>query len=131
MDSVVHFEIPVDDEQRASTFYHEVFDWRLNTMPEMHYTMAVTGESTRQGMPTGPGRINGGLFLRGDEGMPGIEHPVVTIAVDDLDDAMERIRAHGGEIYRDRFTVEDMGSGAYFRDPEGNVVGLWQEARSQ
>ncbi len=35
MDSVVHFEIPVDDLERAKGFYATVFDWDLQPMPEM------------------------------------------------------------------------------------------------
>jgi predicted enzyme related to lactoylglutathione lyase len=44
MRKVVHFEIPVDDVERAKSFYGSVFDWDLNTMPvgEGEYTIATT-----------------------------------------------------------------------------------------
>lgn len=129
MDSVVHFEIPVDDEERATGFYHDVFDWQLDAMPQMHYTMVRTVETDEQGMPTHPGGINGGLYPRDSDGMPAIEHPVITIAVEDLDTTLERVREHGGEIMVDRFTVDDMGYGAYIRDPERNVIGVWEDVR--
>ena len=69
MDSVVHFEIPVDDDARAQSFYSDVFGWNITPFPNMNYTMAHTGETTEDGMVTEPGRINGGLYHCG-EGMP-------------------------------------------------------------
>ena len=33
MDSVVHFEIPTDDAERAKAFYATVFDWEMQTFP--------------------------------------------------------------------------------------------------
>lgn len=129
MDSVVHFEIPVDDEGRASEFYGDVFGWKVTSMPEMNYAMLYTAESDEQtGMPSTPGSINGGMFRRQDN--PELKQPLITIGVDDLDGALERVRSHGGSQVGDRFDVPDMGRGAYVRDPEGNVVGLWQDTVS-
>ena len=62
---VVHFEIPVDDGDRARTFYEKVFDWQLMPLPEMGYTLVTSGPSGDQG-PTEPGFINGGLMQRQD-----------------------------------------------------------------
>jgi predicted enzyme related to lactoylglutathione lyase len=124
MDSVVHFEIPVDDDARAQAFYSDVFGWDIRSFPEMNYTMATTGDSTDEGMPTQPGRINGGMYHR-EEGLP--SGPVVTISVEDLDAALARVRDGGGRVVRDRFEVADMGVGAYVADTEDNVIGLWQD----
>jgi predicted enzyme related to lactoylglutathione lyase len=124
MDSVVHFEIPVDDDSRAQSFYADVFGWDIRRFPEMDYTMASTGAMTEDGMPTEPGRINGGFYHR-TEGLP--TGPVVTIGVDDIDAALARVRDHGGRIVRERFEVENMGIGAYVADTEDNVIGLWQD----
>ncbi|MGZ5352830.1 MAG: VOC family protein, partial [Actinomycetota bacterium] len=35
MNKVVHFEIPVDDVERASAFYASIFGWELQDMREM------------------------------------------------------------------------------------------------
>ena len=64
-----HFEIPVDNPDRAERFYSEIFGWtfqRYEGAPS-YYGMATTGE-------TNPG-INGALFQRGD-------HGVVTLTMD-------------------------------------------------
>ena len=49
MDKVVHFEVPFDDGERATTFYREAFGWQLNSMPTFPYTMVTTTEPDAQG----------------------------------------------------------------------------------
>ena len=53
---------------------------------------------------------------------------MVIVDVPDIDAALERISELGGSVATPRMTVGDMGFAAYFRDTEGNVVGLWQSA---
>ena len=48
--------------------------------------------------------------------------------VDDIDAALEKINALGGSTVLPRQDVGGMGWSAYFKDTEGNVVGLWQNA---
>src|SRR5215218_10705173 len=60
---VVHFEVPFDDGDRARNFYKEAFGWQLMEMPEMGYTIAMSGPSSDSG-PTEPGFINGGMLSR-------------------------------------------------------------------
>jgi uncharacterized protein len=124
MDKVVHFEVPFDDGDRATTFYREAFGWQLNSMPEFNYVMVSTTSTDENGRPSEPGAINGGMFRR----EPPISAPVITIGVDDLDDALSRIEKLGGKVAIGRQPVGDMGFSAYFHDTEGNLIGLWQNA---
>lgn len=39
MNKVVHFEIPVDDLERAQKFYKSVFGWKMESLPEMEYNI--------------------------------------------------------------------------------------------
>lgn len=121
---VVHFEIPFDDGQRARSFYRDVFGWQLQEIPEMDYTMVESGPSGEQG-PTEPGYIGGGMLERSTSTAPG---PVIVIDVDDIDVALEKIEKLGGSTVVGRTPVADMGFSAYFTDPEGNVIGLWESA---
>jgi uncharacterized protein len=121
---VVHFEIPADDVARAQQFYRSAFDWTLDSMPEMEYTMVRTTPTNDQGMPDEPGAINGGMFQRYGE----LTTPVVTIAVDDIDKTLEHIGSLGGSTVQPKQSVGDMGFAAYFKDSEGNLLGLWQNA---
>lgn len=121
---VVHFELPADDVDRARAFYREAFGWSLNPMPEMSYTIVNTVPTDEQGMPTEPGAINGGMTQR----KPPVSGPVITIDVDDVDEALRRVESLGGAVVQGRQAVGTMGFTGYFTDTEGNVVGLWQTA---
>jgi predicted enzyme related to lactoylglutathione lyase len=124
MDKVVHFELPFDDGERATTFYREAFDWGINSMPQMQYTLVTTTPTGEDGSPTEVGGINGGMLARQEP----ITAPVVTIGVTNLDESLAKIEKLGGKVTRGRQPVGDMGFAAYFQDTEGNLIGLWQNA---
>jgi predicted enzyme related to lactoylglutathione lyase len=125
MPKVVHFEISADNLDRAKAFYSSVFGWHLQTMPMAggEYTSIVTTPVDGQTqLPTEPGAINGGMMQR-DERTPA---PVITIDVEAIDDALTEIEAGGGTTITPRTAIPGMGAFAYFKDPEGNVLGLWE-----
>jgi predicted enzyme related to lactoylglutathione lyase len=123
--SVVHFEIPADDVNRAKDFYGKAFGWKIDQYPGMDYFMVSTTPSDENGMPKSPGAINGGLAKR--EGP--LKATVVTIRVEDIDGALHTVKKLGGGVEVPKQSVGDMGFTAYFRDSEGNIVGLWQDAK--
>lgn len=126
MRKVVHFEIPADDLDRARTFYGSVFGWQVRHIPDLDYTIVNTvpvDEATQ--MPTEPGAINGGMFRRGD-GMP--TTPVLMLDVDSVDDALKQVEAAGGRVVHPRTEIPGMGAFAYFTDPEGNTLGLFENS---
>jgi predicted enzyme related to lactoylglutathione lyase len=121
---VVHFEIPFDDGDRARAFYGEAFGWQIMPLPEMGYTLVMTGPSGDTG-PTEAGFINGGMMQR--------DHPFtapnIVLDVENLEAALSAIEAAGGKTVSTRQPVGDMGFTAYFTDTEGNLVGLWETAQ--
>jgi predicted enzyme related to lactoylglutathione lyase len=121
---VVHFEIPFDDADRALGFYRDVFDWQIQSVPEMAYNMVTTGPVSDEGMPTEPGYIGGGLLQRQEP----VRTPVLTLEVDDIDATLATIEKNGGSAIGEKLPVGDMGFAAYFNDSEGNLMGLWQSA---
>jgi uncharacterized protein len=120
---VVHFEIPADNVKRASEFYKKTFEWHIQPIPDMNYTMLGTTPSNDEGMPTEPGAINGGMGAR--EGP--LAHTVVTILVDDLDAAAKLVVKNGGTMVQKKTPIGPMGFVGYFKDTEGNVIGLFQQ----
>jgi predicted enzyme related to lactoylglutathione lyase len=126
MDKVVHFEIPTDDIARATGFYRSIFGWDLQDMSGqgMDYTIAMTVPVDDQQMPTERGAINGGMMKRSDD----TPSPVITIEVASIDDAMKRIEDGGGSVVHPREEIPGMGAFAYFKDSEGNTMGLWESA---
>ena len=121
---VVHFELPTDNSERARKFYATTFEWKLMPMPGFDYTMVTTGETNEQGMPTEVAVIGGGMAKRGGH----VTAPVITIAVDEIDAALKVIAKNGGAVLQKKQPIGDgsMGFTAYFKDTEGNTVGLYQ-----
>ncbi len=124
---VTHFEIPADDPDRAKEFYRSVFAWDTNAVPGMDYNMITTTATDEKGMPLAEPGINGGMFRREGE----LAAPTVVVSVDDIDATLEKIAERGGSVVMPKQEILDMGWNAYFRDPEGNVIGLWQNAEQQ
>ncbi len=54
--------------------------------------------------------------------------PVPYIRPGDFDATLEAIKRAGGEVLIPKTDVKGYGWFAHFRDPEGNVIGLWQDA---
>jgi predicted enzyme related to lactoylglutathione lyase len=123
-DKVVHFEFPAENLERAQNFHRNAFDWSINTVPGMGYTLVQTTPSGKDGSPTEPGAINGGMLAR----QAPIKDPVITIEVASIDVSLKQIEKLGGRVVRDKQPVGEMGFAAYFSDSEGNVLGLWQTA---
>ncbi len=125
MDPVNHFEVPADDLARAKKFYTDVFGWMLNDTPGMDYTIATTTESDpTTGRAIAPGAINGGMMKRTTE----LSTPIITLTVSSIDDALAKLEKAGGAVVEGKAAAGDMGWTAYFKDSEGNVMGLWQAA---
>ncbi len=127
MDKVVHFEIPADDVGRAPKLYDSIFGGKLQDMSGqgMDYTIVMTVPVDDQQMPKERGAINGGMMKRS----PHTPSPVITIQVSSIDDALKRIEDEEGSTVHPREEIPGMGAYAYFKDPEGNTMGLWETAR--
>ncbi len=125
MDRVCHFEIPFSDKSRATAFYQEVFGWQFSDLPgDMPYTFVATTPVDEQGYPTTPGGINGGMVPRGEG--EGSGSPVLVIEVPSCEQRVGDVEAAGGERLMGPTEIPNMGVYAQVKDPEGNIIGLWQ-----
>ncbi|MFP3675203.1 VOC family protein, partial [Bacillus sp. SIMBA_031] len=70
--------------------------------------------------------INGALFPRTDN----LKTPILTIDVDDVDAALGQVETSGGSVVQGKETIPGMGYYAYFKDTEGNILGVWQSDES-
>jgi predicted enzyme related to lactoylglutathione lyase len=130
INSVVHFEMPYEDRDRASSFYSNAFGWEPQALgPEMgNYVIVRTTEVDEvTKFPKEPGRINGGLFEKTKDN----QYPSVVIGVDDIRDAMKKVEEAGGKVIGGQAAGEPddiPGVGLYISilDTEGNRVGLIQ-----
>ncbi|MBD3402101.1 VOC family protein [candidate division GN15 bacterium] len=116
MPRVVHFEIHVDDTDRAGKFYSDVFGWQFHKWegPE-DYWLISTGDRNQPG-------IDGGMMKRRDPAGSVYN----TLQVEDLDAYIEKVTGAGGEICVPKMAIPTVGWLAYFKDTEGNVFGMMQ-----
>ena len=121
MNKVVHFEIPVDDMNRAKKFY-SIFGWQLLEYPGMEYLGVRTVPVGKDHMPIEPGAINGGMMKRTKE----VKAPVIAIQVDSVDEYIKKAKKNGGKVVTPKKEIGGMGYYAYVEDTEGNVIGLWE-----
>lgn len=127
MNRVVHFEIQVDEPERAMKFYGDVFGWTYQDWG------AVTG-SPYWGILTAPMDskelgINGGLIKRpcpAPKPEQGTNAFVCTIQVDDYDAYEKKILDAGGKVAMPKYLIGDMAWQGYYIDTEGKTIGLHQ-----
>lgn len=121
---IVHFEIPVDDVERATTFYKNTFGWQFHKfdMPSGEPYYGVTTTEVDENMrPTKPGEINGGLMKRVIPGQMFMNY----IKVDSIEKMIETIIANGGVVVMPKTEIGlAMGWIAAFKDTENNFMGL-------
>jgi len=114
---ICYVEMPAQDIQRSAEFYSKAFGWKTRTRGDgsLAFDDAV-------------GEVSG-TWVRGRKpsAEPGL---LLYIMVDDMTAAIAAVRAAGGEI------VQEIGADApeitaRFRDPGGNVIGLYQQPKGR
>lgn len=109
---ICYVQIPATDIARSADFYHQVFGWNIRQR----------GHGTA--FDDGVGQVSGEWVLdRLPASQPGL---LIYIMVDNVAATVEAIIANGGEI------AQAIGGDApeitaRFRDPAGNVIGIYQE----
>jgi len=132
MDKVQHFEIPVDNISRAKKFYEQSFGWGTKDWPMpdgTNYVGLYTGPVDEKNMWKEPGFINGGMFERG-KSLP-VTGPTIAVVTENIDTALDKVKAAGGTIVMEKKEMMGMGFYAYVKDTEGNTIGVWQDIKKK
>jgi uncharacterized protein len=124
--TVVHFEIPADQPERAVKFYRELFGWDIQHFGPagaggIDYWYVKTVPTDDEGRPTRPG-VNGGLMARM---MPG-QVPVNYISVPNVDEFAGKAERLGAKVVVPKMPVPGMGWFAQLTDTEGNIFAIWE-----
>lgn len=115
-----HIDLPTHDAERSKRFYGDVFGWRLDDYPGTGYTGITTSED---------GILSGLGSLAEEAGLPSQSPgPVPYIRPGEFEATLAAIERAGGTVLIPKTDVKGYGWFAHFRDPEGNVIGLWQDA---
>lgn len=117
MPTIVHFEIPADDVERAKKFYTDLFGWKIEKTPEMDYWMITT---------SGEKQVDGGMQKRQSP------QEVITnyIDVPNIDEHIAKVGQLGGKIVVPKGPVPGFGYFAVCLDTENNAFALWQSDKS-
>ena len=124
--TICHFEIPADDLKRASAFYSGLFGWKIQPWSpdgaEATICMVETVPTDDRGRPDRPG-VNGMLIKKMHP-----QHPFANyVSVESVDEYGAKAVSLGAEIGMPKTPVPGMGYFLYIKDPEGNIIGLWEE----
>jgi predicted enzyme related to lactoylglutathione lyase len=108
-----YLHIPAIDVHQSAAFYEQVFGWTIRGH-DTHYP----------GFDDGTGHVSGAWVT--DQAIAREPGLLPYIYVNDINDIVEQIKEHGGEIVKAPSPEGNLWI-ATFRDPAGNVLGLWQQ----
>ena len=111
MSSIVHFEIPAEDLQRAKVFYSNLFGWKIESMKGMDYMIIDTF-----------GAPGGGMMKRMHPDQQIIDY----IGVPSVDEYSAKVEKLGGKIIVPKKAVPGMGYFVVCMDTENNSFGIWE-----
>jgi len=112
---ICHFEIGIRDQGKAGQFYSGLFDWKTEPARDgSGHTMLSTGTE-----------VGGHLNTLGHEPH---NYTIFYVMVDDVAATIKKAEALGGSKIVGPLPVgPDGGEFAWLRDPEGNVIGVYQQ----
>jgi predicted enzyme related to lactoylglutathione lyase len=110
---VVHFEIIAPDGGAAQKFYADLFGWKVDVDPQMHYGSVEAQD--------GKG-IGGGIAAVMAENTPG--YVSVYVEVDDPQKYLDKVVSMGGKVIMPVTEIPNVVTFAQFADPQGLMVGL-------
>ncbi|HEX3799977.1 MAG TPA: VOC family protein [Verrucomicrobiae bacterium] len=116
--SIIWFEIPADDMNRAKKFYSSLFGWKINPIPNMDsYWHIDTG---------GPDPTpDGGMMQRKCP-----EQSITNyVLVPSVTTAAKKVTKLGGKVIMEKTVVPNMGCFAVCQDTENNTFALWEIAK--
>ena len=109
----VHIELQTQDVDKSKKFYASMFDWKLEEIPGMDYTVINVGEGT-----------GGGMLKKPVPGIPDNWLPYILVA--DAAASTKKARALGATIAKEVTEVPGFGWFSVILDPTGAAFALWQ-----
>jgi predicted enzyme related to lactoylglutathione lyase len=116
------FEIPVNDMDRAKTFYETVFNVEIKDVDFGGLKMGWFPDNNGAHVATG-------TLIMQDTYIPSQEGTLVYFMSEDVNNELSRVEAAGGKIYQQKTKISDEhGFMGVFIDSEGNRVALHSKA---
>ena len=109
----VHTELNTQDVGKAKAFYSQLFDWKLEDMPGMDYTLIKSGDNSLGGIMQHP--------------MPGAPSFWLSyVLVDDIHASTAKAKSLGATSIKEAHEVPGVGWFSIFLDPTGACFAIWQ-----
>jgi uncharacterized protein len=109
---ISYLRIPAAEPDRLASFYEEVFGWTVDRGREepsfTDGTGHVIGHFSPQHQVAGEAGVRPYIFVEG------------------VDETLDKVTANGGVVETAAYPEGDLWV-ATFRDPTGNVIGVWQQ----
>jgi uncharacterized protein len=109
---ISYLRIPSSDPLSSAAFYESVFGWKVDT------------EREDPSFEDGTGHVIG--HFMSDLSVAGAANVRPYIFVESIDETIEAVIAHGGEVVQDPYPEGDLWV-ATILDPVGNEIGAWQQ----
>jgi predicted enzyme related to lactoylglutathione lyase len=131
MPTIVHFEIPADDIERAKKFYTELFGWKIEKLLGMDTGNSSSSSDMEYWMITttyekGNKALGGGMMKRKMPQQPNINY----IGVESVDEYASKVEKIGGKVVLSKMTVPGIGYFAVCLDTENNAFAIWESSES-
>ena len=118
MATLIHFDIPVENQERAQAFYTSLFGWKFTQMPGPDpYFLIETNDLKGQ-----PG-TGGGMGKRTDSNQRILNY----IGVSSIDESIQKVKESGGKVQQGKQEIPGFGFLAVCTDTENNLFGLFEE----
>ena len=110
--NICYVQIPAPDIKKAGKFYTKVFGWKITAKFNPTYWQFDDGH------------LGGGFDADMKPAKTGV---ILVLKVADMAKSLAAINRAGGRITKERTPIYGgkMGYYAYFRDPNGNQLGIW------
>jgi len=110
---IVHVELSAKDRKALSKFYADIFGWKMEHIDDLNYTTFKAGDG-----------VGGGFNPVTAENPAGTV--TIYIETDDVTASLKAIEKAGGTIISPEMEIPKTGKFGIFRDPQGNMIGLFK-----
>lgn len=117
MPRIFFFEINAGDPEKVIKFYETVFGWKITKWEgPIDYWLVETGDENDPG-------IDGGIMKR--ENLSSTIYSIIEVS--SIEDNIKKIEENGGKIIAPKMPIPGFGYEAYFKDSDGNVLGIFEK----
>ena len=110
---IAHVEIPSSNLDQTKEFFSKVFGWEFKPFGKGYMLF-----NNHKGIMVG---------IRQVEKVNSGDTTVFHVNVANIEEAVTAAKANGGSIFKEKSVIPAMGWYALIKDPQGNIIGLYQK----